>query len=201
MFAPTTAQVRQLLSGIRLKSTWGPRDYCLILLFAHTGLRVGEMTRLKVDHVAYRGEARNDLLVPSAITKGKKGSRRSRAVPLNDLAKACIEKILAFNAKRGFSVDAEAPFLPWKNHKAIPVREVERTFQVLRERVGLCDLLTPHTLRHYFGTNLLLSGSDLYTVKELLGHASIKSTEVYLHTNEALKAQGVRRLSKGAKSA
>lgn len=197
MFAPSTAQVRQLLSGIRLKSTWGLRDHLMILLFCNTGLRIGEMTRLRVEYVTHKGLVRDELLVPAKISKGKKGSKRSRAVPLNAVAKVCIQGILDFNKKRGFSVAPDAPLFPWKNHEPIPSREVERTFQKLREKVGLCELLTPHTLRHYFGTNLLITGSDLYTVKELLGHASIKSTEVYLHTTEALKRQGVHRLSKG----
>ena len=200
MYAPNVAQVRQLLSGINLKSTWGVRDYLMILLFCNTGLRVGEMTRLRVKYVYDLGLVRNEVLVPAKISKGKKGQKRSRAVPLNEIAKACVLKNITFNMKRGFSVEPDAPFFPWKNHGCVPTREVERTFQQLREKVGLCDLLTPHTLRHYFGTNLLITGSDLYTVKELLGHASIKSTEVYLHTTEALKQQGVHRLSKGANS-
>lgn len=120
MFAPTPAQVRQLLSGIRLKSTWGQRDYLLIMLLAHTGLRIGEMSRLLVDNVAHEGEPRPELFVPSAITKGKNGVRRSRVVPLNPTAQTVVAKLLDFNKKRGFSVGPKAPLFPWKRHQPVP---------------------------------------------------------------------------------
>ena len=195
MFAPTPAQVRQLLSGISLKSTWGQRDYLLILLLAHTGLRIGEMTRLLMDNVAHEGTPRPELFVPSAITKGKNGVRRSRVVPLNSTAQALILKILAFNKKRGVSVDPKAPLFPWKKHQPVPTREINRMFSRLRQSAGLPEAMTPHTLRHHFATQLLASGADLYTVKELLGHRCITNTEVYLHTTPQRKQDSVNRLS------
>ena len=196
MFAPTPAQVRHLLSGIRLKSTWGQRDYLLIMLLAHTGLRIGEMTRLLVDNVAHEGTPRPELFVPSAITKGKNGVRRSRVVPLNPTAQTVVAKLLDFNKKRGFSVGPKAPLFPWKRHQPVPPREITRMFSRLRQSTGLPEAMTPHTLRHHFATELLASGADLYTVKELLGHRCITSTEVYLHTTPQRKQDSVNRLSK-----
>ena len=190
MFAPRESEVTKLLEGINLKSTWGKRDYLLIVFLCHTGLRIGEMTRLQVGYVAHQGEVRDEVYLPHHITKTK----RSRVVPLNSVAQKCVAKLLEFNKKRGFSVEPEAPLFPWKSHGFLPRREAERMIQKLRERVGLSAKVTPHIFRHFFATRLAALGVDLPTLQDLLGHESLKSTQIYTWTTEERRRDAVSRL-------
>ncbi len=191
MFAPTQDEITRLLSGIKLESTWGKRLYLMILFLCHTGLRIGEMTRLQVQHVADdQGDIRDEVYLPSAITK----TRRSRTVPFNSVSKRCVQKLLEFNQSRGFSTAPEAPLFPWKDHGCLPIREAERAIQQLRERVGLSARVTPHAFRHYFATRLVLAGVDLATLQSLLGHKSLTSTEIYTHTTEERRREAVELL-------
>ena len=185
--APTDFEIHQLLEGINLAGTWGKRDYLMILFLCHTGLRIGEMTRLTVGDVMDRDTPRDELYLPGRVTK----NRRSRNVPLNPVAQKCVAKLLEFNKKRGFSTALEAPLFCWKNHGFLPRREAERVIQQLREKVGLSAKITPHSFRHYFATRLNASGVDVYTLQALLGHKRLESTLVYTHTNEQLKKAAV----------
>ena len=96
---PEDWEFRLLLDGINLRSTWGKRTYLMILFLCHTGLRIGEMTRLTVGDVAWKGEPREEVYLVHSITKGQK----SRVVPFNSVARSCVRKLLEFNEKRGFS--------------------------------------------------------------------------------------------------
>ena len=75
---PEDWELKRLLAGINLRSTWGKRTYLLILFICHTGLRIGELTRLTVADVVWGGEPREEVFLSHRITKGKK----SRVVPL-----------------------------------------------------------------------------------------------------------------------
>ena len=113
---PEAWEIERLLGGINLRSTWGKRTYLMILFLCHTGLRIGEMTKLTVNDVAFEGRARAEVFLKPAITKLK----RTRVVPFNPVAARCVEKLLEFNRKRGFSVEPEAPLFPWKTHGQLP---------------------------------------------------------------------------------
>ncbi len=125
---PEDWELKRLLAGISLRSTWGKRTYLMIVFLCNTGLRIGEMTRLTVEDVAWEGEPREEVFVSHAITKG----RKSRAVPFNPVAKECVRKLLEFNEERGFSTRPQAPLFPWKSHGFLPSREAEREIQRLR---------------------------------------------------------------------
>ena len=99
MFALDPQEIKLLLSGINLNGTWGRRDYLLILLNFHTGLRIGELCQLLVTNVAHEGSPRDELYLPAVFTK----TRKARSIPLNDTAQECVAKLLVFNRERGFS--------------------------------------------------------------------------------------------------
>ena len=80
---PEDWELKRLLAGINLRSTWGKRTYLLILFICHTGLRVGELTRLTVADVVWGEEPREEVFLSHRITKG----RKSRVVPFNEVAK------------------------------------------------------------------------------------------------------------------
>ena len=174
-------EVRRLLDGINLRSTWGKRTYLMIVFICNTGLRIGEMTRLRVADVAFEGEPRPEVFLVHTITKGQK----SRVVPFNPVAQDCIRKLLEFNLKRGFSTKPGAPLFPWKTHGFLPSREAEREVQKLRERVGLSAKITPHAFRHLFANRLKRAGVDSFTMASILGHASVDTTQAYTNTSSA----------------
>ena len=188
---PEDWELKRLLAGISLRSTWGRRTYLMIVFLCNTGLRIGEMTRLTVEDVAWEGEPREEVFVSHAITKG----RKSRAVPFNPVAKECVRKLLEFNEKRGFSTRPQAPLFPWKSHGFLPSREAEREIQKVREKVGLSPKITPHAFRHYFANRLKNAGVDPFTIAVILGHSSIDTTQGYTNTSSANKRNAVSRLA------
>lgn len=190
--APTEAQLRQLLTAVKLQSTWGKRTYLMILFLCHTGLRISEMACLEVRHVTALGQVRDELFLSPKM--GTKTEFAARVLPLNSKARECIAGLLEFNKQRGFSVEERAPLFPWKNHQALPIREAEREIQTLRERAGLSAKITPHSFRHFFGTRLQQAGVDAYTIKTLMGHKDITSTDTYFNTSEARRRSAVEAL-------
>lgn len=192
MFALERDQIKTLLNGINLRSTWGRRDYLLILFLYHTGLRIGELCKLLVTNVSHEGQPRDEVYLPAVITK----TQKARVVPLNDVAQECVAKLLAFNRERGFSTAPIAPLFVWKNHRALPPREAQRMLQELRETVGLSPKATPHTLRHSFASELVRNGATLPTVKSLLGHERLSSTQIYTHTTERERRNAVQSLGR-----
>lgn len=137
-------EVRQLLSAVDLRSPFGQRDYLLIMFLYQTGLRVGECSRLLTQLVSSKGKAFRSLDLPAIFCKGPRG----RVVPLNATARACVEKQLAFNQKRGFSVAPAAPLFQNRNHTPLSVRSIQKLIAGYRVAAGLEIRATPHTL-HY----------------------------------------------------
>jgi integrase/recombinase XerC len=140
------------------------RDAAVLGLLYGAGLRVSEALAL---------EGR-DLPLPEALRVTGKGGR-TRLVPVlpavRDLA-AAYARLCPFDLSEG-------PLFRAARGGALSAREVQKTVQRLRSRLGLSPSATPHALRHSFATHLLAGGGDLRTIQELLGHASLTSTQVY----------------------
>jgi site-specific recombinase XerD len=187
MFSLSPRQIRQLLGAVNVQSAFGRRDYLLILFIYQTGLRVGECSGLIVHHVYSGGQARSWLHLAASLCKGPRG----RAIPLNATARACIEKQIQFNKDRGFSVAPAAPLWQHRKHGPLSVRSIQKLIERYREIADLDLPATPHTLRHSFASNMLDNGSSLMTVKEILGHRRVASTQVYTHANQNKLRQDV----------
>lgn len=171
----SNSQVRELLSVIDLRSSFGRRDYLLIMFLYQTGLRVSEVSSLLIVHVAKGGQARNLLDLPAMFCKGSRG----RVIPLNGAARACIQKLLDFYKARGLSTSPAAPL--FQNSKCCPLspRSIQKLVKKYREEAGLDIAATPHTLRHTHASALVSSGARLTSVQRLLGHRNLSSTQVY----------------------
>jgi len=184
---------RRLLATISLRSPFGARDHALLRLLSQTGLRVGELVGLDVGHVYHNGQTRHQLDLPASLCKG----HRSRVLPLNEAARQAIQDLIDFLKMRGFQVTPSSPLLQDRRHRRLPVREVQRLTQNYREAAGLDILVTPHTFRHSFASQLA-SKVSLRIIQQLLGHRFLASTEVYLHNRPEELASAVALLSVSA---
>jgi integrase/recombinase XerC len=144
----------------------GVRDRALLELLYGTGIRVSELTSLR----GKDWESRSGLL----SVRGK--GNRERRVPAGDAARRALAAYLAIRAPAG----PEAPIFPGRGGALSP-RTVERVVRRHLRRIAQRARLSPHLLRHSFATHLLDRGAELRAVQELLGHASLASTEVYTH--------------------
>jgi site-specific recombinase XerD len=150
----------------------GLRDRALIELLYSTGLRVSELVSLQGRDL---DEANGMLTV-----RGKGG--KDRRVPVGRPA------LGALAAYRGRPLPRGEPLFPGRNG-ALSVRTVQRVVASHLARVARRAKLSPHVLRHSFATHLLDRGAELRAVQELLGHATLASTQVYTHvTLERLRA-------------
>ena len=147
------------------------RDEAVLLLLYGAGLRIGEAMALTGD------------ILPLGDTLMVTGKRaKTRLVPLLEPVKAAIERYVAlspYGAERG-----EILFRGVRGGPLAP-ELIRRAVQAARVRLGLGDSTTPHALRHSFATHLLGRGADLRSLQELLGHASLSSTQVYTGVDAA----------------
>ena len=150
----------------RLLTTPGSlRDKAIIEVLFSTGLRVSELVSLDKDSINFvRGEF---------SVRGKGG--KVRPVYLSDGAKEILSSYLATRK------DLEAALFVSQKEKRLTSRSVQRIVRSQAQKAGLTKKVTPHTLRHSFGTDLLRSGADLRSIQQLLGHSSITTTQIYTH--------------------
>ena len=149
----------------------GARDWAVLMLLYGAGLRIGEALTL-------RGE-----ILPLGETIRVTGKRdKTRVVPLLPQVRAAIE---ASVAQTPWPIARDAPLFRGAKGGALSPVMIRRGVQAARARLGLGDRTTPHALRHSFATHLLGRGADLRALQELLGHASLSSTQVYTQVDAA----------------
>jgi integrase/recombinase XerC len=160
------AAVRTIEEAGKRDVPWlAARDTALLTLLYGAGLRISEALSLK------RGDA---PLGESLKVLGK--GRKERIVPILPAVRQAID---AYLAGLPFAVaPSEALFLS-RHGKPMQAREAQGLMQLLRSRLGLGERATPHALRHSFATHILAHGGDLRVVQELLGHASLSTTQGY----------------------
>jgi len=149
------------------------RDKAILELLFSTGLRVSELCALDSDI---------DLSRDSFSVRGK--GEKVRVVFLSLVAKDAVSAYL--KARKDM---AEALFINIPTGKAIPSRltprSVERIIKKCAMKAGITKKMTPHVLRHVFATDLLNNGADIRSVQQLLGHASINTTQIYTHITDS----------------
>lgn len=134
------------------------RDLCLFFLLYGGGLRVSEACRLKTNQIHWNNK--------TIRIKGKGGKERLIAIPDQTL-----EYLQPFKKNK--------LWLFGKN--PLPERKAYDIIRFWGRKAGLIKAIHPHVLRHSFATHLLISGSDLRTLQELLGHKSLSATQKYIH--------------------
>jgi integrase/recombinase XerD len=160
-------EVEQLLAQPRGDTTRGLRDRALLELLYATGLRVSELVGLR------RGDLNLDQGLVRCLGKGGK----ERIVPVGEPACRAVRAYLEARHDA-----APALFLGNKG-KSLTRVAFWRIISRYARQAGLRATVSPHTLRHSFATHLLDGGADLRTIQELLGHASIATTQIYTHVS------------------
>jgi integrase/recombinase XerC len=145
------------------------RDRAVLETLYSTGIRVSELIGMNREDID-----RNDSLIR---IRGK--GRKERIVPIGSRA---LDAIDAYLGRLVGSSDNAAVFLG-PSGKRLTARTVQRILENHRKQLGLTQKASPHTLRHSFATHLLESGADLRAIQELLGHASLSTTQRYTHVN------------------
>ncbi|WP_300532242.1 tyrosine recombinase XerC [Maricaulis sp.] len=141
------------------------RDCAVIALMYGCGLRISEALSLT-------GAERR--LGDSLRITGKGG--KTRLVPVIAPVREAVEQ---YASLAPFDLEAEGPLFRGVRGGALGARTVQKTIADLRDRLGLPATTTPHALRHSFATHLLANGGDLRAIQELLGHASLSTTQIY----------------------
>ncbi|NDF11933.1 MAG: tyrosine recombinase XerC [Proteobacteria bacterium] len=154
------------------KEPWvGKRDAALLLLLYGAGLRIGEALSLR-----YSDRPTNETL----RVRGK--GNKERIVPLLPLIKDALADYIT-SCPYPFSNDS--PLFVGKQGKALQAPVFRTQLKHLRIRLGLPENATPHAFRHSFATHLLSGGADLRSIQELLGHASLSTTQRYTNVDSA----------------
>jgi integrase/recombinase XerC len=154
------------------------RDLAVLELFYSTGIRLSELSGMNLEDL--------DLLSDQAKVRGK--GRKERIVPVGSRAVLALRRYLNLRDKAVArpGSDRRAVFVGRLGRRLGP-RGIQRAMHTMFDAVG-GDNLRVHSLRHTFATHMLDAGADLRAVQELLGHASLSTTQVYTHTSiERLK--------------
>ena len=172
----TIKEIDKLVSAIDTENIIGKRIYAIIEVLYSTGMRVSEVVNLKHEQIQWREG------IVRVIGKGKK----ERLVMLGDVALAKLKEYISDSEyDRGSSVEF---IFRNKFGKKLNVKTVQTDISRLAKFAGINREVTPHILRHSFATHMLDAGADLRSVQELLGHASLSTTQIYTHiTPDRLK--------------
>jgi integrase/recombinase XerC len=149
----------------------GARDLAILLLLYGAGLRVAEALSLT---------ARSMPIGATLRVTGKRS--KTRIVPIVPAVREAIEE---YARQCPYPLGGDAPLFVGARGGRLNPDLVRRSVAAARKRLGLPDTLTPHALRHSFATHLLARGADLRALQELLGHASLSSTQIYTAVDAA----------------
>jgi len=171
-------QVRKLMELPPEDTFEGIRDRAILELFYGCGIRLGELISLKMKQIRSSGDF--------IIIKGK--GNKERVVPLGSFARDALNKYLKIRQKSiKIFEDDQIIFVNKKGRPLYPLA-VQKMVKKYLSKITEQEHLSPHMLRHTFATHLLDRGADLMAVKELLGHASLSTTQIYTHVSmERLK--------------
>jgi len=170
-----------LPDGDRLERAIVLRDRAILELMYGSGLRVAEVAALTIDRL--------DLGRGRVIVMGK-GSKE-REVPMSEPAIEALEAYLAEGRGPMASSGSPSSFFN-RRRKPIGTRDIRRLVARYGSRTFAGRHVTPHTLRHSFATHLLEGGADIRVVQELLGHASVATTQRYTHVSRSRLVEAYR---------
>jgi integrase/recombinase XerD len=173
----TLPKIKKFLIAPSDKGSGHLRERAMLELLYATGLRVSELTGLKVD----------DLDVQRGLVRCVGKGDKERVVPVGAVACLWVARYLEQRQKARAS-ERDSPYLFAGKHGPVTRHQVWRVVKAQARKAGIEERVTPHTLRHSFATHLLSRGASLRAIQEMLGHARITTTQIYTHVDrERLK--------------
>ena len=170
--------IDMLMESPPLDTCIGVRDRAVLELFYSTGIRLSELVNIDI------GDFYINKKLLRVIGKGNK----ERMIPYGKSAKTAIENYLNMRNLSFKPVFANLPLFVNRSEKRISKRTIQRRVNNYIKVVADGKSVGPHLLRHTFATHLLDNGADIRAVKDLLGHSSLSSTQIYTHVSiEKLK--------------
>lgn len=170
--APEQAMdLAQNMAASATQDWMGARDFALLLLLYGAGLRIGEALALRGNILP---------LGDRLLVKGKRS--KERVVPILPQVSAAIQ---AYVKACPYHISADHPLFLGARGAELSPGVVRANVRSARRALGLPERTTPHAMRHSFATHLLAGGADLRSLQELLGHASLASTQVYTGVDAA----------------
>ncbi len=164
---PLSVEDAQIVTGeAQAGEPWlAAREIAILLLIYATGLRIGEVLSLD-----------SNVLDDNETIRVRGKGNKERLVPVLPAARDAIQR---YKELAPFGLEAGTPLFRGVRGGALSPRIVQLQMAKLRKGLGLPDSATPHALRHSFATHLLENGADLRVIQELLGHASLSTTQRY----------------------
>jgi integrase/recombinase XerC len=156
-----------LLDSIKTDTWMDKRNLAMFETFYSTGIRVSELEGLNIEDIDFK----NQMI--KVLGKGSK----ERIVPIGKRA---------LNVIKNYRASLKENFIPVflnKNFSRLSSRSIRRILDIIVRDCGLNLSVSPHTLRHSFATHMLDSGADLRGIQEILGHASLSTTQIYTHVS------------------
>ncbi|MEX0755685.1 MAG: tyrosine-type recombinase/integrase [Actinomycetota bacterium] len=182
-----SAHERDLLLGFAIDSAprgvpnGAERDAAIIGIGVYAGLRVSEIQHLDLDDV--------DLESLTLLVREGKGGK-DRELPIHPELGALIAGYLSTRV----DTDTDPALLLSRLGKRISIRALRDVVYRVSRQAGIAKRISPHKLRHTFATLLVDKGADTMVVRELLGHASVSTTQIYVHVSQRRKRGEVDRL-------
>ena len=173
----TTRQVEAFLAAPRKSDSYWLRDLAMLEVLYATGCRASEVCTLRV----------RDLSLDEKYLKCEGKGGKQRMVPIGSRAIASIQR---YCEQLRCSLASKSPQPPeelFLSRSGRPLDRIQlwRLVKLYAKRAGIDSNISPHSLRHSFATHLLAGGADLRLVQEMLGHASIQTTQIYTHVEHS----------------
>ena len=182
VFVPDS-RMAEVVDGIKEDLASGDyvrvRDAVVVVLFYTSGMRLAELHALNV------GDISADFSHIRVVGKG----RKERIVPLIAPVQELLKKYCGQKSSQNICIDQKKALILSEKEERLSQRTLQRIVDRVLKASGVQGKTSPHVLRHTFATHLLNMGADLRDIQELLGHSSLKATQVYTHNDiERLKA-------------
>lgn len=166
-------EVSRLLNAPDVSDDLGLRDKAMLETLYATGLRVSELVNLRIE----------DVKIAAGFVRCVGKGNKERVIPLGEIAASYIRAYLErVRGRLAGSMRSEYLFLT-KQGKPMTRVMFWKIIRKYATQAGITSEVTPHVLRHSFATHLLERGADLRSVQEMLGHASIATTQIYTHVS------------------
>lgn len=168
-------EIIRILENIDRSHPQGTRNVAIVETLYACGLRVSELTELRISNIY------PDMQMIRVIGKNNK----ERLVPIGEAALHQIQLYLEGDRNKMMNIDPGSADILFLNRRGKKLSRV-MVFNIIKEaaaNAGITKTISPHSFRHSFATHLVEGGADLRAVQEMLGHASITTTEIYTHLN------------------